>query len=374
MHHTTTQLRRFPILLVSILAIVVLVVSTACGSLDGSAATKSSDEHAGMNMNTGSSATATVAAAPANLTSLPQPAVAPPVGNRGPQLVKYEMTAEQVTGKLDDGVAFTYWTFDGTVPGPMLRVRQGDTVQITLHNAPSDIVAHSIDLHAVSGPGGGASVSQVSPGHTAIFQFLAETPGTFVYHCATPPAAMHIAMGMFGLIVVEPAGGLPAVDHEYYVMQSEFYLTGQRGEPGLQEMSTDKMMDENPDYVVFNGAVGALTGDHMLQAKTGETVRIFFGDAGPNLTSSFHVIGQIMKSVAVEGGSLTNTDVQTTVVPPGGATMIELQPDVPGTYMMVDHALSRVLKGAAGMIHVTGPDNPGVFQTIEPGDAGTGGH
>ena len=373
MNHTTTQLRRFPIALISILAILLLVATTACGTIDeGSAATKTSDEHSGMNM--GSSATPTMAAAPADLTSLPQPAVAPPVGNRGPQLVKYEMTAEQVTGKLDDGVAFTYWTFDGTVPGPMLRVREGDTVQITLHNAPSDIVAHSIDLHAVSGPGGGASVSQVSPGHTAVFQFLAEHPGTYVYHCATPPAAMHIAMGMFGLIVVEPAGGLPAVDHEYYVMQSEFYLDGARGEPGLHQMSTDKMLDENPDYVVFNGAVGALTGDQMLQAKTGETVRIFFGDAGPNLTSSFHVIGQVMKSVAVEGGSLINTDVQTTVVPPGGATTIELQPDVPGNYMFVDHALSRTLKGAAGMIHVTGPDNPGVFQTIQPGDAGTGGH
>jgi nitrite reductase (NO-forming) len=366
------RFRRFPILLLSLFTILVLIVTTACGTGGNAAPSGNNDEHSGMNMDMGSSAT--VAAVPADLKSLPQPAVAPPVGDRGPQLVKYEMTAEQVTGKLDDGVAFTYWTFDGTVPGPMLRVREGDTVQITLHNAPGDIVAHSIDLHAVSGPGGGATVSQVSPGHTAVFQFLAERPGTYVYHCATPPAAMHIAMGMFGLIVVEPAGGLPAVDHEYYVMQSEFYLQGERGEPGLHEMSTDKMLDENPDYVVFNGAVGALTGDQMLQAKTGDTIRIFFGDAGPNLTSSFHVIGQIMKSVTVEGGSLINTDVQTTVVPPGGGTMIELQPDVPGNYMMVDHALSRTMKGAAGMIHVTGPDNPGVFQTIQPGDAGTGGH
>jgi nitrite reductase (NO-forming) len=374
MNQTTTQIRRFPLALIALLAIVLLITTNACGALDSSAATKSDDDHTDMNMDMNSGASATMAAAPANLTSLPQPAVAPPVGNRGPQLVKYEMTAEQVTGKLDDGVAFTYWTFDGTVPGPMLRVREGDTVQITLHNAPSDIVAHSIDLHAVSGPGGGASVSQVSPGHTAVFQFLAETPGTYVYHCATPPAAMHIAMGMFGLIVVEPAGGLPAVDREYYVMQSEFYLEGDQGEPGLHEMSTDKMLDEEPTYVVFNGAVGALSSDHMLQAKTGETVRIFFGDAGPNLTSSFHVIGQIMKSVAVEGGTLVNHNVQTTTVAPGGATTIELQPDVPGNYMFVDHALSRTLKGAAGMIPVTGPDNPVVFQTIQPGDAGTGGH
>ena len=371
MHKSTMRLRRFPFLLVSIMAILVLVVTSACGS-NGSAATKTGNENSSMNMAMGASAT--VAAAPANLTSLPQPEVAPPVGNRGPELVKYEMTAEEVTGQLDSGVAFSYWTFDGTVPGPMLRVREGDTVQITLHNAPGTLVAHSIDLHAVSGPGGGATVSQVSPGHTAVFQFLAETPGTFVYHCATPPAAMHIAMGMFGLIVVEPAGGLPAVDHEYYVMQSEFYLTGERGQPGLQQMSDTKMLDENPDYVVFNGAVGALTGDHALQAKTGDTVRIFFGDAGPNLISSFHVIGQIMKSVTVEGGSLINTNVQTTVVPPGGATMIELQPDVPGDYMMVDHALSRAIKGAMGTLHVTGPENPGVFQTIQPGDAGTGGH
>ena len=373
--------RRFPVLLASIFAVLLLVSATACGALDvnqaganSDTATTASGNHDGMNMNMGTSATATVAAAPANLTALPQPAVAPPVGDRGPQLVKYELTAKEVTGKLDDGVAFTYWTFDGTVPGPMLRVREGDTVQLTLHNAPGTLVAHSIDLHAVSGPGGGATVSQVSPGHTAVFQFLAEHPGVYMYHCATPPAAMHIAMGMFGLIVVEPAGGLPAVDHEYYVMQSEFYLEGERAQPGLHAMSTDKMLDENPDYVVFNGSLGSLTGANALQAKTGETVRIFFGDAGPDLTSSFHVIGQVMSQVAVEGGSLMNTDVQTTVVPPGGATTIELKPDVPGDYMFVDHALSRAIKGAAGMIHVTGPDNPDVFETIQPGDAGTGGH
>lgn len=376
MIHIESRLRRYPAALTAIVAVLLVIAVMAVGAFAGNLAASrqgdgsSSNGQAAMNM----SATPTIPPAPANLTSLPQPAVAPPVGNRGPELVKYTLEAKQVVGKLDDGVAFTYWTFNGTVPGPMLRVRQGDTVEITLKNAPGNVTAHSIDLHAVSGPGGGGGVTQVSPGHTAVFRFLAETPGVFVYHCATPPAAMHIAMGMYGLIVVEPPGGLPAVDHEYYVMQGEFYLNGQRGQPGLQDMSTDKMMAETPDYVVFNGAVGALSGEHALQAKTGETVRIFFGNAGPNLPSSFHVIGQVMKRVAVDGGSLWNTDVQTTLVPPGGATTVELQPDAPGDYMLVDHALTRVLMGASGMLHVTGPENPNIFQVIQHGDAGTGGH
>lgn len=378
MNHIEAQVRRFPIMLASVLLVLVLISGAAYAAVSGNISFNTGGSESPVPAAAAADATPTIPAAPANLVRLSQPEVAAPVGNRGPQLVEYTLEAKEVVGQLDDGVAFTYWTFNDTVPGPMLRVREGDTVRITLKNAPGTLVAHSIDLHAVSGPGGGGGVTQVSPGHTAVFEFKAEHPGTYVYHCATPPAAMHIAMGMFGLIVVEPAGGLPQVDHEFYVMQSEFYIDGKQGQPGLHDMSTtesmDKMMAEDPDYVVFNGSVGALTEERALTAKTGETVRIFFGDAGPNLTSSFHVIGQIMKDVAVEGGSLVNHDVQTTVVPPGGATMIELQPDVPGDYMLVDHALSRVMKGAAGTLHVTGPENPGVFKVIEHGDAGTGGH
>ncbi|MBX6341398.1 MAG: nitrite reductase, copper-containing [Thermomicrobiaceae bacterium] len=344
-------------------ALLLAVGTVACGEATGTATQTQS----------GAAPQATVAA-PVDAPQLPNPAVAPPVGQRGPQLVTYELEAKEVVGQLDKGVGFKYWTFNGTVPGPMLRVREGNTVQITLKNAPGTLTAHSIDLHAVSGPGGGGGVSQVNPGHTAVFQFKAETPGVYVYHCATPPAAMHIAMGMYGLIVVEPAGGLPKVDHEFYVMQGEFYIDGKRGQAGMHDMDSDKMFDENPDYVVFNGSVGSLTGERELRAKTGETIRIFFGNAGPDLPSSVHVIGQVMKRVAVEGGSLWNTDVQTTLVPPGGATIFEIKPDVPGDYMLVDHALSRVLKGAAAAIHVDGPENPDVFKVIQPGDAGTGGH
>ena len=320
--------------------------------------------------------------APANLTRLPQPQVAPPVGSRGPELVKYNLEIKEVVAQLDDGVAYKYWTFNGTVPGPMLRVREGDTVQITLTNPATSSVTHSIDLHAVSGPGGGATAMQVTPGHSATFQFIAEHPGAYVYHCATPPAPMHISNGMYGLIVVEPAGGLPKVDQEFYVMQGDIYIAGNAGQPGLHDMSMTKMLAETPDYVVFNGSVNALNGDNALQAKTGETVRIFFGDGGPNLTSSFHVIGQIFTRVAPYGAiadagqpSEWLTNVQTTTVPPGAATIVELKPDVPGNYTLVDHALSRVMKGASATLHVTGDQiDPASFKVIQPGDGGTGGH
>ena len=337
----------------------------------------------GMAMSGNAAAAGTgVQPAPANLAPLPQPQVAPPVGTRGPELVKYNLEIKEVVAQLDDGVAYHYWTFNGTVPGPMLRVRVGDTVQITLTNPSTSSVTHSIDLHAVSGPGGGATDMQVTPGHSATFQFVAEHPGAYVYHCATPPPAMHIANGMYGMIVVEPAGGLPQVDQEFYVMQGDMYIDGTAGQPGLHDMSMTKMAAETPDYVVFNGSVNSLTGANALQAKTGQTVRIFFGDGGPNLTSSFHVIGQIFTRVAPDGAiadadqpSEWLTNVQTTTVPPGAATVVELKPDVPGNYTLVDHALSRAMKGASATLHVGGDQlDPNSFKVIQMGDGGSGGH
>jgi len=257
----------------------------------------------------------------------------------------------------------------------MLRVREGDTVEINIGNAADAGVTHSIDLHAVTGPGGGAAVTQIAPGDNASFTFKAMNPGVYVYHCATPMVAHHIASGMYGLIVVEPASGLPAVDREIYLMEGDFYLQGQRGDQGLRAFDMNKMLDEKPDYVLFNGGVGANTGANAFQAKVGETVRIFFGVGGPNLTSSFHVIGEIFDRVYPEG-ALANpaTNVQTTGVPAGGATMVEFKTEVPGTYAIVDHSLGRLEKGAAAQIVVQGEPNPEVFHPVHAGAGGSGGH
>jgi nitrite reductase (NO-forming) len=169
---------------------------------------------------------------------------------------------------------------------------------------------------------------------------------------------------MYGLIVVEPEEGLPVVDREFYVMQGDFYLEGARGEQGLRPFSMDKMLDERPDYVVFNGGVGAISGENAFKAQVGETVRIFFGVGGPNIVSSFHVIGEIFDKVMPEGQTEWVSNVQTTLVPAGGATIVDFKCEVPGTLMMVDHSLGRLAKGAVGMIEVEGEANHDVFEVI----------
>ncbi len=284
--------------------------------------------------------------------------VPPPIGNRPPATLKVELTAAEVVGELDPatGTTYRYWTFNGKVPGPMLRVRQGDTVQVTLHNSPSSHMVHSLDFHAAIGPGGGAALSQVLPGNEKTFTFLATTPGLFVYHCGTPMISDHIANGMYGLILVEPAGGLPHVDREYYVMQGEIYTSSAKGKAGLQNFSEAKLMEESPEYFIFNGAVDALTRKHPLHANTGESVRIFFGNAGPNQTSSLHVVGEIFTH-DYQLGSLTApplNGVQTASVPPGGAAMLELNAVMPGQFNFMDHAMARMAKGLVGTIEVTG--------------------
>lgn len=293
---------------------------------------------------------------------LPLPEVASPVGDRPATTVQYTIEAKEVIALLDDGVSYDFWTFGGTIPGPMLRVRQGDTVEITLKNAPDSKAHHSIDLHAVTGPGGGARATDVAPGESARFSFRALNPGVYVYHCAMAPVAYHIANGMYGMIVVEPPGGLTKVDHEFYVMQGEVYTDGKTGDKGHHAMNFDKLTDERPDYVLFDGSVGSLSGDRALKSKVGDTVRIFFGNGGPNLPSSFHMIGEIFDRVHPEGASEVETNVQTTLVPPGGATMVELKTDYPGNYVLVDHALGRLMKGASGSLMVEGAANPDVFQ------------
>ena len=295
------------------------------------------------------------------LTSAPD--VPGPVHRDHPAHVIVDLEVRELVGRLADGVDYTFWTFGGHVPGDFIRVRQGDLVEIRLHNHPSSKLPHSIDLHAVNGPGGGATSSFTAPGHTSTFTFTALYPGIFVYHCAAAPVPMHVANGMYGLILVEPKDGLPPVDHEYYVMQGEFYTAGRFGAEGLQPFDPDKAADERPAYVVFNGAVGSLMGDRALRSRVGDSVRIFFGNGGPNLVSSFHVIGEVFDTLYQEGGSLPNQrNVQTTLVSPGGATVVELRTNVPGNFTLVDHALSRAFgKGAVGLLAVTGPENPTTF-------------
>jgi nitrite reductase (NO-forming) len=219
----------------------------------------------------------------------------PPVGKREPKLVKVSLVAQELEGKLDAvlGSTYEYWTFNGKVPAPMIRVRQGDTVELTLKNE-GRLVSHSIDLHAALGPGGGMDLTEAKQGETRTFTFKAIVPGVFVYHCGTNLAAQHISNGMYGLIVVEPPEGLPPVDHEFYVMQGELYTADDIGESGHQKISMAKLMEERPEYFLFNGAVDALTTQHPMHAKTGKTVRIFFGVGGPNKISSPHIIGQVL--------------------------------------------------------------------------------
>lgn len=287
----------------------------------------------------------------------------PPLGSRPPQTISVRLEAIELEGRLAEGTSYTYWTFGGKVPGPFIRVRVGDTVELHLQNKASNRMIHSIDLHAVTGPGGGAAVMQVPPGQENAFTFRALHPGLYIYHCATPMVAQHIANGMYGLILVEPEEGLAPVDREFYVMQGEISTQASFGQHGHQEFSVEKLLTETPEYFVVNGAVGALTQDHPLRAKVGETIRIFFGVGGPNFTSSFHIIGEIFDRVHNQA-SLTSpplTDVQTTLVPPGGSTMVELKLQVSGRYILVDHALSRLERGLVGFLLVEGPPNRSVF-------------
>ncbi len=295
------------------------------------------------------------------------PFVPPPITRRHPAKVVVRLEVREVVKRLADGVDYTFWTFGGNVPGSFIRVREGDFVEFHLDNHPSSKVPHNIDLHAVTGPGGGAASSFTAPGHSSQFSFTAMNPGLYVYHCATAPVPMHIANGMYGMILVEPKDGFPKVDREFYVMQGEFYTAGRHGEPGLQPFDPAKAEDERAPYIVFNGAVGSLVGDKALQAKVGETVRIYFGVGGPNVVSSFHVIGEIFDTVYLEGGiNAAQRQVQTTLVPAGGSTAVEFKVDVPGTYVLVDHSLSRAFnKGAIGMLKVTGPENPLIYSGKE---------
>ena len=292
------------------------------------------------------------------------------IGVRAPQTVRVDLEAVEVVGQLASGATYKFWTFNGQVPGPFIRVRVGDTIEVHMKNMADSAMAHSVDLHAVTGPGGGAVMTTTAPGQETMFTAKMLNPGLYVYHCATPMVAEHISNGMYGMILVEPEEGLPPVDREFYVMQGELYTNEAFGSTGLLTEDTQALLNEDPQYFVFNGAVGALTEQKPLKAKVGETVRIYFGVGGPNFTSSFHVIGEIFDRV-YEQASLTSpalTNVQTTMVPPGGATMVEFQLQVPGKYILVDHALARLQRGLAGFLIAEGDPNKEIYDgTPMPG-------
>jgi len=291
-----------------------------------------------------------------------------PVGARSPRHIRVDLETVEVTGQLADGVTYKYWTFNRKVPGPFVRVRVGDNVEVHLHNDAHSTMMHNVDFHAVLGPGGGAKATESMPGETRGFEFTPQHPGIYVYHCAVMMAAQHISNGMYGLILVEPEGGLPKVDREFYVMQGEIYTQAPYGTPGPQKPSYEKLMDERPEYYVFNGAVGALTTHKPMTVRQGESVRIFFGDAGPNKTSSFHIVGEILERVYAMGSlaSAPLKDVQTVEVPAGGATMVEFTPRIPGNYMLVDHALSRAERGLGATLKVDGSPDVALFRDLDP--------
>lgn len=298
------------------------------------------------------------------------PEVPPPITRKQPAVVEVYLDSSIKDAELAPGLTYKYWTFNGHVPGPFIRVRVGDMLEVHSSNTDKTGMSHNVDFHAVTGPGGGAPVTTVAPGGTNIACFKMLSPGLFIYHCAAPPVMWHIANGMYGMILVEPEEGLAKVDHEFYVLQSEFYVKEHAADAKALEFSHDEAMREHPEFVVFNGSKEALTGKGALKAKTGERVRIYFGNAGPNLLSSFHVIGTIFDKVYREGDLISppGRGIQSTLVPAGGSTVVEFQLQVPGTYTLVDHAIFRVLKGAVGYLEVEGEPRPDIYSPTKPGE------
>ncbi len=288
----------------------------------------------------------------------------PPLNRDHPELVHVYLKTQEVIANIAPDISFNYWTFNGSVPGPFIRVRVGDTVELTLENDASSSMVHSIDLHAVTGTCGGASLTQVGPGQKKAFRFKALNPGLYVYHCASQNVPTHMSNGMYGLILVEPEGGLPAVDKEFYVMQGELYTKGQVGEKGFQPVDPFKILYEKPEYVIFNGRTNSLI-DHSLKVNVGDNVRLYVGNGGVSLVSSFHVIGEIFDSVYHEAASEPTHNIQSTLIPAGGAAMTDFGIEVPGSYVIVDHSLARLDKGAWGALQAQGEQNPDVYVKVD---------
>lgn len=298
-----------------------------------------------------------------------------PIQRNTSERMEVTLEAQEVVAEIEPGVTFNYMTFGGQVPGPLIRVRQGDTIAFTLENLPDNGMAHNVDFHAVYGTGGGNIATNVSPGQSNGLFFKATYPGAFIYHCAVPTLDYHVSSGMFGMILVEPTEGLAPVDHEFYLGQHEVYTDNRAGTEGHHGFDFSAMLQEDPTYVLLNGEKYALTAERRgaMQVNVGDTARIFFVNGGPNLTSSFHPIGNVWSRTWREGALANEPDryLQTVGVPPGSCVVTEMEFPVPGTVKLVDHALTRVVsKGMLGAIEVAGEPQPDIFDPDLPGDPG----
>jgi nitrite reductase (NO-forming) len=261
--------------------------------------------------------------------------------------IELVMTERQMT--VAEGYEQLIWTFGDEVPGPVLRVKVGDLVRITLVNPETNSMPHSIDFHA-SMVAWNDEMRSINPGEELVYEFEAKYAGVFMYHCGTSPALMHIANGMFGMIIVEPEGGLPEVDHEFAFVQSEWYLGAQQATIDITKASAGAPA---PDFVVFNGVANQYA-DHPIEVGVGETVRAFVLNAGPSIDSSFHVVGTIFHSVIKEGvvlaeGNEGSWGAQAVDLSPAQGAIIEMRFDEDGLYPIVTHAFNFVGKGALGL-------------------------
>ena len=294
----------------------------------------------------------------------PAPYVPDPVTRNYPVRLQCKITSMVVERAISPQHKYEFWTFDGCVPGPMIRGRVGDWLEIVHEN--EDEIGHNIDFHSVTGPGGGAPALFVEKGQRKTGMFKLLFPGVYVYHCAAAPVPTHVANGMYGLIVVEPAGGLPRVDKEFYVVQSEFYGEPSADDKKFLEYSYANGLAEHPKYVVFNGKVGSMI-ENPLMAKQNDRVRVYFGNGGPNLISSFHVIGVVFDYVWREGDFISppGRGVQTTCVPAGGSTCVEFDCPVQGNFIFVDHSVFRFDKGTLGFLKVAGEPRPDIYDSTD---------
>ncbi len=292
--------------------------------------------------------------APVGSDSVPAP-VDPQAPARSTQRlhrVRLVITHGNIT--IAKGVKYYAWTFDGRVPGPFLRVTQGDTIDFTLvNNGPQP---HSMDFHAAEIAPSRYYVN-VNPGDSLHYRFTARVPGVFMYHCGTAPVAMHIANGMYGAIIVDPPTPRPPAK-EFVLVQSEFYLTPDDGKGGARSLDWQKLLGQAPDNVVFNGRV-AQYAEHPIAVRSGELLRLYVVNAGPNRISSFHVVGGIFEKV-FEDASLTNPlrGVQTVNVPVGGGAIFEIRLREPGDYPFVTHAFADATKGAVGVFRAGNAASP----------------
>jgi nitrite reductase (NO-forming) len=281
--------------------------------------------------------------------------------------VNITLVAEEVRAPLTGSSDYYYWTFNRSVPGPTLRVREGDTVRLTLKNRAQNTHNHSIDLHSVTGPGGGAGVlGDVPPGEQRTIEFEASKQGFYAYHCATENVPTHIANGMYGGIIVEPESGMNEVDREYTVTQGELYTREPAGADGLQKFDPAKLMNEEPTYYTMNGVPRGLTGENMLEAEVNDSIRIFYVNAGNSRVASFHMIGEVIDRVY--RGSLeepSETDIGISTVGAAQGSVFEFHLDNPGNYTLVDHSLARMEKGAWGLLEVSGSENGVPLERVE---------